>query len=90
MNKEMLDFYLQTSIYTNYEPYKEYYKSLPDDMEELTDLILSQTIHRTELRRSRKEQLEMGKSHDHISEEYPWWKYISHDDILLTAPAITS
>ena len=90
MNKEMLDFYLQTSIYTNYEPYKEYYKSLPDDMEELTDLILSQTIHRTELRRSRKEQSEMGKSLDHISEEYPWWKYISHDDILLTAPAITS
>lgn len=49
MNKEMLDFYLKTSIYTNYEPYKEYYKSLPDDMEELTDLILSQTIHRKSL-----------------------------------------
>ena len=46
MNKEMLDFYLKTSMYTNYEPYKEYYKSLPNDMEELTDLILSQTIHR--------------------------------------------
>ncbi len=90
MNKEMLDFYLKTSMYTNYEPYKEYYKSLPNDMEELTDLILSQTIHRTELRRSRKEQLEQGKSHDHVSEEYPWWKYISHDDILLTAPAITA
>lgn len=90
MNKEILDFYLKTSMYTNYESYKEYYKSLPDDMEELTDLILSQTIHRTELRRSRKEQLEKGKSHDHVSEEYPWWKYISHDDILLTAPAITA
>ena len=90
MNEEMLKFYLKTSMYTNYEPYKEYYKSLPDDMEELTDLILSQTIHRTELRRSRKEQLEQGRSHDHVSEEYPWWKYISHDDILLTAPAITA
>ena len=44
MNKEMLEFYLKTSMYTNYEPYKEYYKSLPDNMEELTDLILSQTI----------------------------------------------
>lgn len=90
MNKEMLEFYLKTSMYTNYEPYKEYYKSLPDNMEELTDLILSQTIHRTELRRSRKEQLEQGRSNDHVSEEYPWWKYISHDDILLTAPAITA
>lgn len=90
MSEEMLKFYLKTSIYTNYEPYKEYYKSLPDDMEELTDLILFQTIHRKELRRSRKEQLEQGKSHDHISEEYPWCEYISHDDILLTAPAITA
>ena len=34
MNEEMLNFYLKTSIYTNYEPYKEYYKSLPNDMEE--------------------------------------------------------
>lgn len=90
MKEKILDFYLKTSMYTNYEPYKEYYKSLPDDMEELTDLVLSQTIHRTELRRSRKEQLEQGRSHDHVSEEYPWWKYISHDDILLTAPAITA
>lgn len=90
MNEEIFKFYLKTSMYTNYEPYKDYYKSLPDDMEELTDLILSQTIHRKELRRSRKEQLEHGKSHDHISEEYPWWEYISHDDILLTAPAITA
>ena len=89
MNK-MIEFYLKTSMYTNYEPYEEYYKSLPDDIEDLTDLIMSQTIHRTELRKSRVEYLSLGKSHDHISEEYPWWKYISHDDILLTAPAITA
>ena len=38
MNKEILDFYLQT-------------------------------IYRIEFRRSKKEQLENGKSHDHISEE---------------------
>lgn len=88
--EEILKFYLKTSMYTNYEPYKEYYKSLPNNMEELTELILSQTIHRTELRKSRNEYLTKGKSSDHISEEYPWWKYISHDDILLTAPAITA
>lgn len=88
--EEILKFHLKTSIYTNYEPYKEYYKNLPDNIEELSDLILSQTIHRKELRKSRQEYLIEGKSHDHISEEYPWWKYISHDDILLTAPAITA
>lgn len=36
MNEVMLKFYLKASMYTNYEPYKEYYKSLPNDMEELT------------------------------------------------------
>ena len=87
---KIIEFYLKTSIYTNYEPYEEYYRSLPDNMEELTSLIMAQTIHRKELRRSRTEFLTTGKSHDHISEEYPWWKYISHDDILLTAPAITA
>lgn len=86
---KIIDFYLKTSIYTNYEPYEEYYRSLPDNMEELTSLIMAQTIHRKELRRSRIEFLTAGKSHNHIAEEYPWWKYISHDDILLTAPAIT-
>lgn len=90
MNQEILEFYLESSIYTNYEPYEEYYKSLPKNIEELTDLVMSQTIHRVELRKSREEYLTKGKSHDHISEEYPWWKYISHDDILLTAPAITA
>ena len=87
---KIIEFYLKTSIYTNYEPYEEYYRSLPDNMEELTSLLMAQTIHRKELRRSRTEFLTTGKSHDHISEEYPWWKYISHDDILLTAPAITA
>ena len=90
MNQEILEFYLKSSIYTNYEPYEEYYKSLPKNIEELTDLVMAQTIHRVELRKSREEYLTKGKSHDHISEEYPWWKYISHDDILLTAPAITA
>lgn len=90
MNEEIFNFYLKTSMYTNYEPYKIYYQSLPDDIKELTDLILSQTIHRVTLRQSRKEQLTRGLSHDKISEGYPWWKYISHDDILLTAPAITA
>ena len=52
MQKEILDFYLETSVYTNYYPFKEYYKSLPDDMEELAKLLCHQVIHRQELVRS--------------------------------------
>ena len=39
MNQEILEFFLKPSIYTNYEPYEEYYKSLPKNIEELTDLV---------------------------------------------------
>lgn len=84
------EFYLQTSIFTDAGPYVDYYRSLPDNLEELTRLVLDQTIHRKELIRSCIKQKETGISDDKIAEEYPWWKYRSHDDILLTASAITS
>lgn len=88
MKEEILDFYLQTSIYTNWGPYKKYYQSLPDDLEELTNLLLEQTIHRKELFRSVKSLNETGTCNDGVANFYPWWGYRSHDDILLTAPAI--
>lgn len=88
MKQEILDFYLKTSIFTNYGPYKDYFKSLPDDMEELTGLLLEQTIHRKELIRSSIKLNQTGKSGDGIANYYPWWGYRSHDDILVTVPAI--
>ena len=84
MTDEIKKFYLKTSIYTNYSFYKKYFcESLPQDLKELTLLINKQYIHRTILF---KEYLLNGK----IKEEYPWYKYRSHDDILLTVPAIVS
>lgn len=88
MKEEILNYYLKPSIFTNWGPYKKYYQSLPDDMEELTSLLLEQTIHRKELIRSSIRLNETGKSGDGVATEYPWWGYRSHDDILLTAPAI--
>lgn len=88
MKEEILNFYLQTSMFTNYGAYKEYYRSLPNDMEELTALLLEQTIHRTELIRSSIKMNETGFCADGVARFYPWWGYRSHDDILLTAPAI--
>ena len=52
MKDDILDFYLKMSIYTNYLPYEDYYKSLPDNIEELSKLLYHQVIHREELIRS--------------------------------------
>ncbi len=83
MTEKEEEFYKRTSIYTNYGPYKAYFKSLPDDLEELTKLINAQYIHRVVLQKSYLE-------HTDISGKYPWYQYRLHDDILLTAPAMTA
>lgn len=49
---EILEFYKQTSIYTNFGPYEEYFKSLPNDIYALAQLVNAQTIHRGTLIRS--------------------------------------
>lgn len=93
MKQELLNFYLQTSIYTNYLPYEEYYKSLPDDMEELGKLLCHQVIHRTELIRSfnnTPRNYENKYELKRLKDEYPWYRNRCDDDILLTAPAITA
>lgn len=93
MQKEILDFYLETSAYTNYYPFKEYYRTLPDDIEELSKLLCHQVIHRQELVRSYlgKPNFYENKTELHrIKEEYPWYRNRCDDDILLTAPAITA
>lgn len=93
MNKEIKNFYLKTSMYTNYIPFKKYYRSLPDNIEELAKLLSHQIIHRTELIRSYNNTpsnydniVELQK----IKEQYPWYRNRCDDDILLTAPAITA
>lgn len=83
MKQEILQFYNNVSMYTNYGTYKEYFKSLPDDLEELTKLINIQYIHRVVLFRS-------YLKNDKLKDEYPWYDYRSHDDVLLTVPSITA
>ena len=45
MNKEILEFYKKTSPYTDLGYYKEFAKSLPNDIEELCLLQRMQIIH---------------------------------------------
>lgn len=81
MKEEVLEFYKKVSMYTNYGEYKEYFKSLPDDIYTLAKLVNSQTIHRSTLFRSYLENTS-------ISKEYPWYRYRCEDDCLLTASAM--
>lgn len=93
MNNDILNFYLQTSVYTNYYPFEDYYKSLPDDIQELSKLLYHQVIHRSELIRSylnKTREYENPFEINKIKEQYPWYKNRCDDDILLTAPAITA
>ena len=90
MKQEILDFYLQTSIFTNFGPYTDYFKSLPNNLEDLAELVCHQVIHRTQMLRSN-----LGIKRDYennevlkIAKEYNWKNYHLHDDILLTAPAM--
>lgn len=80
-----MEFYKKVSMYTNYGLYKSYFISLPDGIAELAKLIRFQTIHRVELRRAF-----LSEEDNLIKKEYPWYQYRLHDDILLTAPAMTA
>lgn len=82
MNQDIINYYKKTSIYTNYGIYKSYYCTLPDDLFELSKLIFFQTIHRVSLRNM--------VVHENGEGKYPWYQYRLHDDILLTAPAMTA
>lgn len=83
LKERVLEFYKNVSIYTNYGLYKDYFKSLPDDLKELTLLINDQYIHRVVLFKS-------YLMDEKIKYEYPWYDYRLHDDILVTVPAITA
>lgn len=89
MRNEILEFYLKTSVYTNYFPFEDYYNSLPDDIEELSKLLCHQVIHRKELIKSYINK-DDNSNLEKIREEYPWYRNRCDDDILLTAPAITA
>lgn len=78
---EILDFYKKTSMYTNYQPYEKYFKKLPDDLDELMNLIRSNIIHRVEL-------MEDDEKGERLRNTFPWYRYRCEDDVLLTAPAM--
>ena len=86
MEKNILNYYLEFSTYTNPGLYKSKLKDdLPDDIREMGELVRAQIIHRT--------TLAAGNIGTNIDKRFgdmakvPWWRQ-PEDDVLVTAPAM--
>lgn len=88
MIEEIFEHYRQVGTYSYAGLYKEYFKTLPDDISELGRLVCSQVIHRVTLKQGNtgaNEKLIYGDM-----TKYPWYRLRCEDDILLTAAAMTA
>lgn len=87
MEQCILEHYRQTGTFTYAGGYKDYFRSLPDDIPTLGRLICSQVIHRVTLREGNgnaNQTLLYGDMN-----RYPWYRMRCEDDIFLTATAMT-
>lgn len=88
MRNEILEHYLQTGTYTYAGAYGDYYRSLPDDVRKLGNLVCAQVIHRVTLREGNtnaNDKLQYGDMN-----RFPWYRMRCEDDILMTAMAMTA
>ncbi|MBS8122382.1 transglutaminase-like domain-containing protein [Candidatus Vampirococcus lugosii] len=80
MNENILNHYLNFSVFTNPGCYENFLKSLPDDVKQLGNLISHQIIHRVTLR-----DLNTNANKNLIygdMEKFPWHRLRCEDDIL--------
>ncbi|HPK41327.1 MAG TPA: hypothetical protein PKZ69_06860 [Candidatus Cloacimonadota bacterium] len=88
MKQDILNHYKSTGTYTYAGLYADYFKSLPNDIRQLGNLICSQVIHRVTLREGNS-----GANSDLTYGDmtrFPWYRLRCEDDVLLTAMAMTA
>ena len=85
MDKKLLEFYQEFSLYTNPGSYEKQLKELPDDIRKIGDLVRRNIIHRTTLAAGNSGTNKDKKFGDMT--KVPWWRQ-PEDDILPTASAI--
>lgn len=88
MKQDILNHYKSTGTYTYAGLYADYFKSLPNDIRQLGNLICSQVIHRVTLREGNS-----GANSDLIYGDmtrFPWYRLRCEDDVLLTAMAMAA
>lgn len=87
MEQRILEHYRQTGTFTYAGEYRDYFRSLPDDIPALGRLICTQVIHRTTLHEGNSNANETLLYGD--MNRYPWYRMRCEDDVFLTATAIT-
>lgn len=87
MREDILIHYLEVGTYTYSGAYKDYFRTLPNKVDELGNLICKQVIHRTTL----KEGNTNANSNLIYGDmtKFPWYRLRCEDDILLSAIAMT-
>ncbi len=80
--------YRQTGPYTYAGPYADYFRSLPDDLAELSRLVCAQIIHRATLREGNTNANQDLRYGDMT--QFPWSRQRCEDDVFLTASAMTA
>ncbi|MDR2941308.1 MAG: transglutaminase-like domain-containing protein [Treponema sp.] len=88
MDKSVLRHYLETSVYTYAGNYRDYFKSLPDNIFELGNLICSQVIHRITLKEGNA-NINKSLLYGDMT-KFPWYRMRCEDDILQTAVSMTA
>lgn len=88
MTDQMKAHYLQTGPFTYAGPYRDYFRSLPDDPRALGELISHQIVHRVTLREGNTNANADLRYGDMT--EYPWYRPRCEDDYFLTATAMTA
>lgn len=88
MNDKLLNHYKETGRFTYAGLYEPYFKTLPDDITELGNLVCAQIIHRITLKQGNSwanADLRYGDM-----TRYPWYRMRCEDDVFLTAAAMTA
>jgi len=88
VEQKILDFYKETSRFTYAGPYREYFRSLPEDISELGRLVCAQVIHRITLAQGNTNanaDLRYGDM-----DRYPEYRMRCEDDVFLTAVSMAA
>lgn len=88
MTEEILRHYVKTSVYTYAGPYKEFFRSLPEDIPAIGRLVCGQITHPTLLYTPPSPYLEekyFGKF-----SAYPKHRFKNEDELYMTAVAMTA
>lgn len=88
MEEKILEHYRKTGAFTYSGLHAQYFRTLPDDISELGRLVCLQVIHRVTLKEGNKNfnaTLLYGDMN-----RYPWFAPRCHDDLLVTAAAMTA